>query len=61
MIMPTSASSNVSHSAESSESSHSGHSTSGNGLLVLIPDRIDVEEEARFYDDIVDVSASSPS
>ena len=25
-------------------------------MLVLIPDRIDVEEEARFYDDIVDVS-----
>lgn len=42
-------------SVQSSELSHSN--ASGNGLLVLIPDRIDVEEEARFYDDIVDVSA----
>lgn len=25
-------------------------------LLVLLPDRINVEEEAQFYDDIVDVS-----
>ena len=35
----------------------SGSSDSKN-MLVLIPDRIDVEEEARFYDDIVDVSVS---
>ena len=41
------------HSPESSESG--GPSKS---LLVLIPDGIDVEEEARFYDDIVDVSAA---
>ncbi|KAH9914509.1 Phox-like protein [Epithele typhae] len=37
--------SKTSHSAESSESS-------GKNMLVLIPDSIDVEEEARFYDDI---------
>ncbi|KAI0766903.1 Phox homologous domain-containing protein [Trametes elegans] len=44
-----------SHSAESSEAS----SGTGNGLLVLIPDRIDVEEEARFYDDIVDSASTN--
>ena len=53
-----SASSSVSHSAESSESTHPQHEKS-KGLLVLIPDKIDVEEEARFYDDIVDVSSHS--
>ncbi|KAI0703942.1 Phox homologous domain-containing protein [Earliella scabrosa] len=52
-----SASSSASHSAESSESTHPQHEKS-KGLLVLIPDKIDVEEEARFYDDIVD-SAST--
>ena len=47
-----SASSSTSHSAESSES---GSADNAKGLLVLIPDGIDIEEEARFYDDIVDV------
>ncbi|PIL25472.1 hypothetical protein GSI_13362 [Ganoderma sinense ZZ0214-1] len=47
---PSGSSSGISRQAsESSESKN---------LLVLIPDRIDVEEEARFYDDIVD-SAST--
>lgn len=50
------------HSAEPSGSSSGisrqpSESSESNNLLVLIPDRIDVEEEARFYDDIVDVSA----
>ncbi|KAI0751383.1 Phox-like protein [Daedaleopsis nitida] len=49
----TSASSSASHSLQSSESSSSNHPHEGrNGLLVLIPDKIDIEEEARFYDDI---------
>ncbi|KAL7280933.1 hypothetical protein ACG7TL_005882 [Trametes sanguinea] len=46
-----------SHSAESSEST--GHpSGSSRSLLVLLPNKIDIEEEARFYEDIVD-SAST--
>ncbi|KAI0793640.1 Phox-like protein [Fomes fomentarius] len=50
MALPTSARCSASGSVQYSEPSHSN--ASGNGLLVLIPDRIDVEEEARFYDDI---------
>lgn len=46
-----------SHSAESSASEPApGRGPNAKGLLVLLPDRIDVEEEAQFYDDIVDVS-----
>ncbi|KAI1785171.1 Phox-like protein [Ganoderma leucocontextum] len=46
-----------SHSAEPSGPSSSvgrqpSESSESRNLLVLIPDRIDVEEEARFYDDI---------
>ena len=54
--------SSPSHSAESSTSSRRQppDSSDSKGLLVLIPDRIDVEEEARFYDDIVDVSLTIP-
>ncbi|KAI8974588.1 Phox homologous domain-containing protein [Trametes punicea] len=47
-----------SHSAESSESAAGHTSGSTEGLLVLLPNKIDVEEEARFYEDIVD-SAST--
>ena len=45
----------TSHSTESSESG-AGSRMNSSGLLMLIPDTIDIEEEARFYDDIVDVS-----
>ncbi|EIW58871.1 uncharacterized protein TRAVEDRAFT_149304 [Trametes versicolor FP-101664 SS1] len=49
-----------SHSAESSSSEPSPARGPANtkGLLVLLPDRINIEEEAQFYDDIVD-SAST--
>ncbi|RPD58850.1 Phox-like protein [Lentinus tigrinus ALCF2SS1-6] len=47
----TSASPSASHSVESSESAVS-QAESSKSLLVLIPDKIDIEEEARFYDDI---------
>lgn len=30
------------------------------GLLVVIPDNIDVEEESRFYDELCDVRSNSP-
>ena len=36
-------------------SSHPFQNTTG--LLVLIPDKIDVEEESRFYDELCDVRA----
>ena len=50
-----STSTSASHSVESSESAIS-QAESSKSMLVLIPDKIDIEEEARFYDDIVDVS-----
>ncbi|KAI0628215.1 Phox homologous domain-containing protein [Trametes polyzona] len=61
-----SSSTTPSHSAEPS-TSETGETTSerparkgpGSGLLVLLPDRIDVEEEARFYDDIVDSASTA--
>ena len=62
VVMASSTSSHLAESSSSSTSSelksHAG--TNPKGLLVLIPDGIDVEEEARFYDDIVDVRAESP-
>ncbi|KAI0351879.1 Phox-like protein [Trametes cingulata] len=48
-----------SHSAESSESAGPSLENHSKGLLVLIPDRIDVEEEARFYEDIVDSASTA--
>ncbi|EJF60580.1 Phox-like protein [Dichomitus squalens LYAD-421 SS1] len=46
--------SSPSHSAESSTSfsRQPSDGSDSKGLLVLIPDRIDIEEEAQFYDDI---------
>ena len=52
--------SSLSHSAESSTGRQPSDSSDSRGLLVLTPDRIDVEEEARFYDDIVYVSPTIP-
>ena len=48
-------SSQLSESSGASTLSKSGSVQSGKSLLVLIPDRIDVEEEARLYDEICDV------
>lgn len=48
------------HAQEEDPSSGSSNRTEGDntqGLLVLLPDRIDIEEEARFYEDILDVRA----
>lgn len=53
-----------SHSTESSSSEPAPGlrgSKNANNLLVLLPDRINIEEEAQFYDDIVDVSGRAPS
>ncbi|KAI0372639.1 Phox-like protein [Pilatotrama ljubarskyi] len=47
-----------SHSAESSESAGPSYESS-KALLVLIPDRIDVEEEVRFYEGIVDSASTA--
>lgn len=49
----------VSHSSDSSRTptiSKSNSLESSKSLLVLIPDKIDVEEEARLYDEICDAS-----
>ena len=42
-----------SSSVPSSSTTHPFQNTTG--LLVLIPDKIDIEEESRFYDDLCDV------